>query len=305
MSDGERDLVRWLIRRGKPQPHVRVGIGDDMAMLDVGAGGVLVTCDMLLDGVHFDTGKHTLAQIGRKAANCSLSDCAAMAVRPVGAVVSLALPRGFGLEKTQELLEAIAAACEKFECPLVGGDTTSWDNPLAIDATILATPYEDIRPVRRSGARPGDRLFVTGLLGGSILGHHLEFAPLLPHAALLASLLEDRLHAMMDVSDGLALDLGRMCEASGVGAILDEAKVLSVASAAAKKLAAQTGRSVLDHVLGDGEDFELLYAADSDEKELEALCDTEIGKVVAGAGLQMRGRFGKLRPIEPTGYQHL
>jgi thiamine-monophosphate kinase len=305
MSDGERELVRWLMRRSPHRPEVLVGIGDDMAALDLGGGPVLVTCDMLLDGVHFDTAAQALGAIGRKAANCSLSDCAAMAVRPVGAVVSVALPRGFGLAKTQELLEALSKACAAFDCPLIGGDTTSWPQPLAIDVTMLATPYPGIAPVRRNGARPGDRIFTTGPLGGSLLGKHLDFTPRIAEARRLAETLGGRLHAMLDVTDGLALDLDRMCEASGVGAILDESMVLAAASEAAHAAAGQSGRSVLEHVFADGEDFELLFATAADNHELQTLGSFPLGEIVAGSGMKLRRPDGGLDPLEPRGYQHL
>jgi thiamine-monophosphate kinase len=110
---------------------------------------------------------------------------------------------------------------------------------------------------------------------------------------------------MMDITDGLAIDLDRICEASGVGAILDERAVLGQASAAARELSAESKRPLLDHILGDGEDFELLYAADSAEEELSALGDVQVGEIVSGSGLQLRGLDGKLRPLEPKGYQHL
>jgi thiamine-monophosphate kinase len=305
MADGERELVRWLQARGGAHPEVLLGIGDDMAALDLGPGPLLLTCDMLLDGVHFDSRALSLAAIGRKAANCSLSDCAAMAVRPVAAVIALALPRNFGAARAKELLAAFAEACEVFGCRLVGGDTTSWKNPLALDVTMLAKPYPSLAPVRRSGARPGDTLFVTGPLGGSLRDKHLTFTPRVLEASRLAESLGPRLHAMLDITDGLAIDTDRLREASGVGAVLDEGLVRAAASDDAKAASAETGRDVLDHVLGDGEDFELLFAAQATEEEGRGLGCLPVGEITTEGGLQLRRADGTIVPLAASGYQHL
>ncbi len=282
-----------------------LGIGDDMAMLRSEGQPVLVTSDMLLDGVHFQSEKHSPSEIGRKAACCSLSDCAAMAVKPVGAILSLALPRSFSAGQTQELVESLITTCEEFGCPLVGGDTTSWDNPLAIDMAMLAQPYADIVPVRRDGGRDGDGIFVTGKLGGSLLGRHLTFTPRVVEAERIARTLGPRLHAMMDISDGVAIDLDRMVEASGVGAFLEEELLQRAASDAAKEASGNDGRSILDHVLSDGEDFELLIAGDIDADAAGNLGLLPIGKITAGSGLRIKTSAGNEEKLEPRGYQHL
>lgn len=306
MPGNERDFVRWLTRRlHTKRRRVELGVGDDMAMVTVDGARVLVTADMLLDGVHFETDRHSLAAIGTKAIGCSLSDCAAMAVQPVAAVASLALPREFSLDEAQALTEAMASACEAYGCDLVGGDTTSWDNPLAIDVSMLAIPYPAITPVRRDGARPGDGIFVTGLLGGSLLGRHLAFTPRVCEARAIAERLGGRLHAMIDISDGLAIDLDRMTEASGAGAVLDEALVRRTASPAAYQAAHLDGQPVLEHVLHDGEDFELLLAGEVDDQSAAMLSLVRVGTIVAEAGLRMKTADGSETPLEPGGYQHL
>ena len=306
MPEDEREFVRWLTRRtGRRQGAVALGIGDDMAMLDTGGQPVLITGDMLLEGVHFDSAKHAPSEIGRKAAACSLSDCAAMAVRPIGAVVSLALPRGFTLAQAKTLTEGIATMCEAYECALIGGDTTSWPNPLAIDVAMLATPYANIAPVRRDGAQAGDGIFVTGPLGGSLLGKHLTFTPRVHEARTIAGTLGPKLHAMIDLSDGTGIDLDRIAEASGVGAVLDEALLMKAASEAAHQAAQLDGGAVLDHVLGDGEDFELLVSADLDEATAQRLALLRIGEITKGTGLRLRAANGAEKPLKPQGYQHL
>ena len=218
MAGVELEFVEWLRRRSPGVGEgVLLGIGDDMAILERPGGPILIASDMQLDGVHFDTSRHELADIGRKAAACCLSDCAAMAVRPIAMTVSVAHPRAWSLEQAQALASGVETVARAHHAPIVGGDTTSWDQGLAIDVSVLAEPFPGIDPVRRDGARPGDRLFVTGPLGGSLRGKHMRFQPRIAEAREIASVVGGRLHAMIDVTDGLALDLHRVCVASGVG----------------------------------------------------------------------------------------
>lgn len=302
MSDFERQLVAWLAERGTGGPNLRLGIGDDMAVLTGGQGDMLVSSDMLLDGVHFDTAKHDLLAVGRKAVACSLSDSAAMAVKPVAVTVSIAWPRLRPIEDAKRLLTGAMEIAEEFGVVLAGGDTTSWDHPLAIDVAITATPHSGIEPVRRGGAVAGDALYVTGPVGGSSLGRHLTFTPRVAEARELALSLGARLHAMMDISDGLSLDLWRMCETSGVGALLDERLLGAVISDDARTLANRDGVGALDHALSDGEDFELLLALEGDASA--APVDLfAVGSVVE-QDLAMRRVDGRVEPIEPRGYVH-
>ena len=306
MSEGEREFVRWLAaRHSSRRGPVTLGIGDDMAMLDTGGQPILITSDMLLDGVHFDTADHSLSDIGHKAAACSLSDCAAMAVQPVAAVVSLALPRSFSVEQAKSLTDAIAKTCEAHGCELAVGDTGSWKNPLAIDVAMLARPYPNIAPVCRDGAQPGDGVFVTGPLGGSLLGKHLTFEPRVHEAKTIAETLATKLHAMIDVTDGLAIDLDRIAEASLCGAVLDESLLLNATATDAKRAADRDGHSVLEHVLGDGEDFELLLTGDVDDRLAARLGLLRIGVIATETGLRLRTANGCENHLEPTGYQHL
>jgi len=262
VSKGELQFVRWISQQTKPPgDRVTIGVGDDMAGVIVGGGQVLITADMLLDGVHFVTGSHTWKQIGHKAVAASLSDCAAMAARPVCATVCVALPETMSMTDARQLFLAMQETAKRYDCALVGGDTTSWSSPLAIDVAMLAEPALPRGPILRSTAKAGDAIYVTGPLGGSLTGRHLTFFPRLDLLDALARL-ADGLHAMMDISDGLALDLFRMCEASGVGAELDDDLLEHVIHADARAASAQDGQSPLDHALHDGEDFELLLAVD-------------------------------------------
>ena len=306
MSRGENTLVRWLRDRFAKRPDwVEVGIGDDAAVLRPGGSRVAITADMLLDGIHFDTRAQSYEQIGRKALACSLSDCAAMACTPMAATVSVALSNAMSMADVQRLYEGIAAIADEFACAIVGGDTTSWTGPLAIDVAMLAEPMTPRGPVLRSGARAGDTLFVTGPLGGSLLGKHLMFTPRLATAARLAA--DSGVHAMMDISDGLAMDLDRLCEASGCAAELPTDRLEAAISDAARSMAARDGRSALDHALTDGEDFELLVAGD--ERLARVSPDLlAVGRVIvmspAGPRVAMIAPDGGRQPVEPKGFEH-
>jgi thiamine-monophosphate kinase len=159
---------------------------------------------------------------------------------------------------------------------------------------------------RRSGARPGDEILVTGSFGGSILGKHFDFTPRVREALLLAEKYDIR--AAMDVSDGLSLDLSRMCEASGCGAVMDVGQI--PISPLAAELERKDGQSALDHALGDGEDFELILAA-TPEVALEVLTSqalavpvTRIGRFVSQPGLWRQNDRGELEPQLVSGYEH-
>ncbi len=307
MSRGENALIDWLRQRfPAPPDRVPVGIGDDMAMLRVRGEAVAITADMLLDGVHFDTAAHSLEAIGRKAINCSLSDCAGMGCRPLAATVSLALPVAMTLEHVQRLYEGMASAAGPFGCPIVGGDTTAWKSKLVIDVAVLAEPFAARGPILRSTAGPGDSLFVSGPLGGSLRGKHLSFTPRLALSERLVD--EPAVHALMDVSDGLSMDMHRMCAASGVDAELDGPGVEATISDDARWMSADDGRPPLDHALNDGEDFELLIAAESGWLPAPELNLLPVGRMIerhgTSARILMRGGDGDQRVIEPRGYQH-
>src|SRR5262245_49752817 len=257
----ERDLVRWLTQRIPSHPRLLVGLGDDAAILRLpGESHLVATTDMLMEGVDFELTKHDARRVGRKALAVNLSDLAAMAADPVAALVAVALPRRGGEALTKELYEGLLPLAKEFDCPVAGGDTNSWDGPLVVSVTAFGAVPPD-RRWRRSGARPGDAIVVTGSFGGSILGAHLDFCPRVREALWLAD--NALVHAAIDVSDGLSLDLARLCEASGCGAALHTSAIPIAESAV--ELAAQFGDSALDHALGDGEDFELILAVPADQ----------------------------------------
>ena len=159
-----------------------------------------------------------------------------------------------------ELYLGLRDVADAFGVALVGGDTNSWDGKLAISVTALGEATAR-GPVRRNGAKPGDWLFVTGPLGGSILGHHLDFIPRVHEALALHRAVE--LRAMLDISDGLAADVNHICEESGCGVVL-VAEAIPV-SDAARELGRTSGKTPLQHALGDGEDFELVFAVSPED----------------------------------------
>ncbi len=345
MQKSENNLLAWLAQRfadpastGRPSsdrpaaddptagdappadaaPSPIIPIGDDMAMIAPGPEGLLIAADMIMDGVDFDADLHTPEQIGRKALAVNLSDCAAMAVRPRYALVSIALPNAWAMEQARRLFMGIEELARKHNVAVIGGDTNSWDKPLVVDVTILAEPWPGVAPIRRSGMKPGDLILVTGELGGSLAGHHLTFEPRVAEARWLAEHLGEGLHAMMDLSDGLSTDAERMCRASGIGIELAEAAVHGVASHAARKAAATDGRSLLDHALNDGEDFELLFAVDPEK--WATLADSPegrerisphvspqyrvVGRAVAESGLWLIKDDNTRKAVESRGGEH-
>lgn len=297
-NSGENSYIRWLRERTPADPRVPIGPGDDAALLQLQAAGqALVTTDMLMDGTDFHLSEAGPFRIGRKAMAVNLSDIAAMAGRPLAAFVSVALPRHGGQAIATELYRGLRSMADEFDTALAGGDTNSWDGPLVISVTVVGEPTGR-GPVRRSGAKPGDWLFVTGPLGGSILGKHLDFTPRVREAQRLHELVD--LHAMMDISDGLAADLAKLCEESRCGAVLT-AESIPIADDARRM---NDGKSALDHALGDGEDFELLFAVGANDARrlVSEQATFRIGECVPDEmWLEQEDRR---RPMPPAGYEH-
>lgn len=304
----EREFIHWLRERLPAHPLLRLGLGDDAAVLDMAdSPQCVITVDMLTDGVDFILSEIDARRAGRKALAANLSDLAAMAARPLAGVVALCLPKNNGLQLAVELYEGMLPLAEKYDLIIAGGDTNSWDSPAVISITLLGAVTEH-GPLRRGGARPGDRIIVTGSLGGSILGRHLDFEPRVFEALKLNA--DYRLQAGMDVSDGLSLDLTRLAEESGVGAALELDRVPMADDA--RRLAEQLadGSTALDHALSDGEDFELILAVEPDEARrllAEQPLDvplTDIGEFVAEPGLWRIDANGTRTALASRGWEH-
>jgi len=304
----EFELIAHLRDRLPPHPLLRLGPGDDAAVLSMaGVDQCAVTVDLLTDHVDFELAEVDPRRVGRKALAANLSDLAAMASRPLAAVIALALPEKGGMDLAVALYEGLLPLAEEYELAIAGGDTNSWAGPLAISITLLGEVTAN-GPLRRDGAKPGDRIVVTGRFGGSILGRHLDFEPRVREALLLND--RYRLHAGIDVSDGLSRDLAHLAEESGCGAMLrtDAVPVSDDARRLAEQLA--DGSTPLEHALGDGEDFELILAVPGDEAE-RMLSDqplavplTEIGDFIAEPGLWQTHGGGPRRELVPRGWEH-
>ena len=302
---GEDNITSWFASQSNADSdQFPIDIGDDMAQVRAGADGtLLITTDMLLEGVHFDLSTCTLEEVCYKAMAASLSDCAAMATIPVCAVVAVALPVEFGIDELKRIHAGITEAGDSFNCTLIGGDITKWNEAaesFAINVTMLSNASGWHPPVCRSGAKVGDVICVTGSLGSSLGGKHLHFTPRVNEALTITKVA--KIHAMMDITDGLSADLNRICTQSKVGAMLEMEK-LPISDAARKT------DDPYYAVFNDGEDFELLFMTSDDELEkilkLDNIKITQIGTVTESMKIQAIWQDGRIVDIEAGGYAHL
>ncbi len=300
MPSGELAFLAWLRRTGGTAAGLEVPIGDDAAVWRLPSGEALVlAADAIAEGAHFRSGEDPRL-VGRKALAVNLSDLAAMGAAPLCALATCALPRGFALPLAEALTEGLRGMGEEFGCPLVGGDTTTHDGGIVLSVSVVGTlPHG--AAVLRSGARPGDLVFVSGALGGSIHGPHLRFVPRLRESAALMELGPPT--AMMDVSDGLLLDLHRLADASGVGFRIEAERVPVHADALRHE------RDPLRSALGGGEDFELLFTLPKERAEAVlarwnlATPITEIGEILPDGRLLVQN--GHSTVAAPLGFEHV
>jgi thiamine-monophosphate kinase len=299
MAD-EFDFLQWIKDRQRAVPRtsesarmVQLGSGDDLAVLRwPGSELLLAGVDQVLDGVHVDSTIHSPQAIGRKAMNRNLSDCAAMACLPAAALATVALPRGVGLDYAKDLYLGMEEAAEPFDCPIVGGDTASWPGKLLVTVTIFGRSA-GIEPITRRAAKAGDFVYVTGPLGGSLLGRHMTFSPRVTLARDLAE--QYRPSTMIDLSDGLSRDLGHICRQSQVGAVID-AQVVPIHDDAVRM--AKDGRTPLEHALHDGEDYELLLTCSHEIPGLH-----RVGVVTGDPGVYLR-HGENVELLEPQAWEH-
>lgn len=251
---GETRLIEairgWL---GPASPRHPFGIGDDCAVIPASRHRQLVTVDPVIYGEHFDDSMPARAT-GAKLIKRNLSDIAAMGGRPRAAVVALALDHRVKTAWLAAFYRGLAAVARQHRVPVVGGDISSLHGGIVATLTLIGeAPHK--RVLTRRGARAGDWIYVTGTLGGSLRGHHWRFTPRLAEGAWLAG--EPSVRALMDVSDGLARDIHALTP-TGSEPLLS-APAIPV-SAAARTLSRTSGQTPLQHAMGDGEDYELLFA---------------------------------------------
>ena len=276
----ELELLRHIAERSADlagRGGVVVGPGDDAAVLRA-TGDLLVCVDALVEGRHYNPGTASLDDIAHKAVARNVSDIAAMGGSPRWGLASAALRRGF--DDADGLFDRMARVARAFGCPLVGGDVSTVDGPTVLSVTVIGEPHAVRGPVLRSGARPGDAVFVTGAIGGAVgSGRHLRLAPRTDEAHALCDTLGARLTAMIDVSDGLGLDASRLAEASGVRVELDADAIPLHPDAGDWRAAC-----------AEGEDYELLFCAGAGGAPIPGAIGpaktavTRIGEVTAGSG---------------------
>jgi thiamine-monophosphate kinase len=329
---GEFELIARLTTGLRLQPEVGVGVGDDAAVLNWASGyQLVVTCDTQVEGRHFLPAVALPEQVGRRALAVNLSDLAAMGAEPLFALVSLLLPASTAVEWIERMYSGLRQHAEAFGVSLVGGNIAGTSGPLAVDITAMGRVSTG-RAILRSGAQPGDRLCVTGSLGAAAAGlltvRHPDMAKKLPAAMtqeVRGALLEPqprvaagraladlgRVSAMIDVSDGLAADLGHLCKLSHVGATLDEAAIPITSATAAIAKALGYGPSAL--ALHGGDDYELLFAVSPEAAPQALACVTATGTSATAigwitepdTGIQLRKADGAFGRIEPRGWDHL
>jgi thiamine-monophosphate kinase len=304
----EHSFIAWAKQRANRLPKVKLGIGDDCALLgqesvDSRVSDLVVTTDSLCDGTHFILAECGARAAGRKLMAVNLSDLASMAATPRAVFLSLCLPKTNAGDLAAEVFEGVLELAAKYHVSIAGGDTNTWDGPLCIHLTAMGT-VDTGKGFLRSGASPGDAIVVTGTLGGSILGKHLSFEPRLSLAKQLCEL--GIVAAATDISDGLGIDLLNVTVASKCGAEVS-LEAIPISDAAVECAKAST-KSPLEHALGDGEDFELLLAVPNDKlaqlpSQLDGVPLTKIGQFVTRTGLWSRGKRD-VQQLAPKGYVH-
>ena len=312
---------------GAKSEDLALSVGDDAAVLNVPSDRqVVVTTDLLVEGVHFRREWSDFYSVGWKAAAVNLSDIAAMGADPTFAFVSLALPQDETVEGLERLYDGFCDCLTRYGAQLAGGDTNATSGGLVVNVTLLGTVPRG-QALLRSGAKPGDVLLVTGTLGDSAAGLALlsrlggaraekagpecvlaQRRPQPRVVAARAARAAGKVHAAMDISDGLGGDTQKLCTASGVGARIDSASL--PLSEGLKAAAAELGRSPLDFALSGGEDFELLLAAaPGDVDALRAAVAatgtalTPIGEVLR-IGFHLIGPDGADLSVEEGGWDH-
>jgi len=291
---GEFGLIERFRRRIRTDSTVIKGSGDDCAVIKFDKNNYLLfTCDMLVEGVDFLSRENPYL-IGRKSIAVSVSDIAACAGVPRYCVVSLGVPGNKSVKFTDTLFKGMLDLARKYKINIVGGDLSRAEK-LTIDVSMLGVVRKE-RLVLRKGAKAGDIIFVTGALGGSIRGKHLQFTPRLKEARFLTE--NFKVHAMIDISDGLVQDLSHILKQAGLGAVLYEESIPQDKQA-----------RNLKEALYMGEDFELLFTLSRPDARKLCLKDRRNFKAIGetrppGYGLKSVGKDGRERNIAAGGFRH-
>jgi thiamine-monophosphate kinase len=332
---GEFEVIARLTQARQTRPDVVLAAGDDAALLDASGSHLLVaTCDAQVEGIHFIPGVATYEEIGHKALAVNLSDIAAMGAEPRWALVSLLIPSKLKIRDLDHVYLGMRALAGRYSVEVVGGNISVSSGPFCIDVTLLGAVSRE-RALKRSGARPGDIILVTGKLGAAAAGvlwsistpdparlallspetrertRQAMVAPLPAVAEGCAIAASEAATAMIDVSDGIAQDLWHICQSSHVGAVL-EAEWLPLDQSACE-VASVYGQDALELALHGGEDYVLLLTAREEAVEtvLEAILAAGgvgriIGQVVNPShGMKLRLPGGELKPLQPKGWDHL
>jgi thiamine-monophosphate kinase len=318
----ERQLISRLRRaarasvRGLQSSRVVAGIGDDCSILRLPAGHeALVTTDFSLEGIHFRREWHPPQSVGHRCLTRGLSDIAAMGGEPIAAFLSLALPSKLSQTWVDGFIAGLRALAKRFGVVLAGGDTASSPAGVLADIMVLGSIPKG-SGILRSNAHPGDRIFVTGALGGSaavldlLYSQSRKLNPSLfpahffptPRIAVGRILREKRIAAsMIDISDGLSTDLSHICEESGVGAQIDEQ---AVSRATIRKPPATVN---LNFALHGGDDYELLFTTRPRTRVPRSITGvpiTEIGEITRRKGMFLVRGDGRRSVLQPSGWQH-
>lgn len=315
MSFTEKSLITGIRSQAQGGRGVALGIGDDCAILRVPPGHeVLVTTDFSLEGVHFRTEWHPPEVIGRRVLVRGLSDIAAMGGQPLAAFLSLALPRGTKKSWVDRLVKGLLRLAEKFGVSLAGGDTAESRKGVLADIVVVGSAPKGTA-IRRSGAKPGDRIFVTGELGGAAAALKLFFSGRklqageypqhfhpVPRLETGHFLREHKLaSAMIDISDGLSTDLGHICEESGVGAEI-ETGAIPLARIGRPRRAVD-----MNFAFHGGDDYELLFTVPLGReipRRIAGIPITQIGRLTRGKEMLLVDDRGARRKLKPQGWQH-
>jgi thiamine-monophosphate kinase len=316
---GEFGLIDRIAHGVAPSPSVPLGIGDDAAALLPTPGYLtLITSDMLLEGVHFDRSFGAPRILGRKSLAVNLSDLAAMGAKPRHFLLGIALPADVPVDFMDGFTAGMLEMAARFGVTLVGGDTCSAKGEIAISITALGEQRPEL-VLKRSGARAGDLIFVTGTVGDSAAGllalksgvrggylvsRHLDPQPRVAAGVALAE--AGLATAMIDVSDGVLADLGHICELSGAGARLELGRL-----PLSDEYRAACGDDPYRLALSGGEDYELLFCAPKgNEGAIEelfarhALKLSMIGEVTSGGGMELVAADGELYTAPARGFDH-